>query len=132
MYRPRSRVIFGRGTGSQGSLRLSSSGCRSPRPGFGCRMFVWYRGSGLWSRSSVRRHWLSLKILSPEDRVSTMWTRIADYLAFGVPHVWLIDPQGRRAFVYSAEGSVESKDLILRTSNPEIVLPLTEIFAALE
>jgi Uma2 family endonuclease len=61
-----------------------------------------------------------------------MEKRIADYLTFGVRYVWVIDPQERRAFVHTAEGRVESKDLVLRTDNPEVVLPLQEIFAALQ
>ncbi len=73
-----------------------------------------------------------IEILSPEDRVGVMQKRIDDYLAFGVPNIWVVDPQERRAFVHTADGSVESKDLVLRASGCEIQLPLPEIFAALE
>jgi Uma2 family endonuclease len=72
-----------------------------------------------------------IEILSPTDRIRTMQKRVDDYLKFGVPYVWVIDPQERRAFLHTREGSVESKDLILRTENPEIILPLAEIFSAL-
>ena len=80
----------------------------------------------------TRSPFIAIEILSPEDRVSVMEKRIADYLTFGVRYVWVIDPQERRAFVHTAEGRVESKDLVLRTDNPEVVLPLQEIFAALQ
>jgi Uma2 family endonuclease len=48
------------------------------------------------------------------------------------PNVWLIDPIERRAFIYTLEGSTESKDLILRANECDIVLPLPEVFAALQ
>lgn len=72
-----------------------------------------------------------IEILSPEDRFSVMQNRINDYLAFGVPNIWVIDPRERRAFVYGAGGNLESKDLILRSADGAIVLPLPEIFEAL-
>jgi len=73
-----------------------------------------------------------IEILSPEDRFSALQTRIDDYLAFGVPNLWVIDPQQRRAFVYTSQGSVESKDLTLRSADDAIILPLREIFESLD
>ena len=73
-----------------------------------------------------------IEVLSPEDRASVMQKRIKDYLDFGVSYIWVIDPRERTAFVHTRERGFESKDLILRTESPEIVLPLPEIFAALE
>jgi len=73
-----------------------------------------------------------IEILSPEDRIASMQDRMDDYLRFGVPNAWLIDPAKRRAFVYTSAGSLECKDLILRTTDGAILLPLPEIFAALD
>ncbi len=73
-----------------------------------------------------------IEILSPEDRASVMQKKIGDYLAFGVSYVWVIDPQERTAVVHTGNGSFQSRDLILRTENPEIILPLPEIFAQLQ
>jgi Uma2 family endonuclease len=75
---------------------------------------------------------ICIEILSKDDTIESMQERIDDYLAFGVPYVWLINPRSRRAFVYTADGSREVKDGILRTENPEIVVPLAEVFASLE
>jgi Uma2 family endonuclease len=61
-----------------------------------------------------------------------MQDRIDDYLTFGVRYVWVINPRTQRAFVYTTEGMHEPKDGVLRTENPEIVVPLTEVFASLE
>lgn len=73
-----------------------------------------------------------IEILSPEDRVSALRKKIDDYLAFGVPNIWVIDPKERRAFIHSREGAVECKDLILRSADGAIVLPLPEIFEAID
>jgi len=32
--------------------------------------------------------------LSPEDRFSAIQVRVDDYLAFGVPNIWVVDPKG--------------------------------------
>jgi Uma2 family endonuclease len=73
-----------------------------------------------------------IEILSPEDRVGKMRKRLDDYLNFSVPNVWVIDPEERRAFIQRQGGSTESTDLILRAEGCEIVLPLPEVFAALQ
>jgi len=43
-----------------------------------------------------------------------------DYLQFGVPDVWMLDPETRKAYRWTAEGMHEIKEL--RTENPEIVV----------
>ena len=75
---------------------------------------------------------ICIEVLSPEDRLARVWKRIDDFLAFGVPHIWVIDAEARCAFTFTADGLREAKDGVLRTSNPEIFLPLTEAFADLE
>ena len=54
---------------------------------------------------------------------------IDDYLSFGVPYVWVLDPRTKRAYVYTSEASHEVKDA-LRTQNPAIAVPLSEHFSA--
>jgi Uma2 family endonuclease len=71
---------------------------------------------------------ICIEILSREDTVESMQDRIDDYLGFGVPYMWIINPRSRRAFVHTAEGSHEAKDGILRTENPELIVPLPEVF----
>jgi Uma2 family endonuclease len=73
-----------------------------------------------------------IEILSPEDRVSRFQDRIDDYLKFGVLNIWLIDPEKRRAWYCTAGGMIEAKDLMLRAADPEVVLPLPEIFRAID
>lgn len=71
---------------------------------------------------------LCIEILSPEDQMPRVLVKIADYLEFGVPYVWLIDPRKRSAFVYTAKEALPVDDGILRTSNPDIAVPLADLF----
>jgi Uma2 family endonuclease len=70
---------------------------------------------------------LCVEILSPEDRPSRMQERIHDYLEFGVRWVWLIDPQARRAWIYTQDEIREVRDGLLRTADPEWIVPLTKV-----
>lgn len=47
---------------------------------------------------------LCIEVLSPEDRLQRMITRSQDYLAMGVPCVWIIDAQTRECWTLSAAG----------------------------
>jgi Uma2 family endonuclease len=69
-----------------------------------------------------------VEILSPEDRMSWMQKKIADYLAFGVRYVWVLDPKAQQAFSYTSEGMRQIQDGFLRTAGPVIEIPLAEIF----
>jgi len=71
---------------------------------------------------------LCIEILSPQDTMTRMLERIHDYLSFGVPHVWVLDPQAKRAYGYTASGMHEAKDGVLRTQHPDIAVPLAELF----
>jgi Uma2 family endonuclease len=71
---------------------------------------------------------LCIEILSPEDEIRRVLVKIADYFAFGVRYVWLIDPRNRTATVYTANEVIPVSDGILRTQNPDIALPLADLF----
>jgi Uma2 family endonuclease len=71
---------------------------------------------------------LCIEVLSPDDRMSRALGVIADYLAMGVPFVWLINPRKRTAIVYTASESLAVTDGVLRTQNPNLELPLAELF----
>jgi Uma2 family endonuclease len=66
-----------------------------------------------------------VEILSPEDTARGLEARIADYLNFRVPAVWVIDPEDRRAWEYTPEGRREAKDGVLTAGG--IRLPLAEL-----
>ncbi|HTS76517.1 MAG TPA: Uma2 family endonuclease [Bryobacteraceae bacterium] len=72
---------------------------------------------------------ICVEVLSPDDRMSRVEQRIDDYLAMGVPNVWVLDPQTRKAFTATAErGLCEVKSGSLKTVNPDLEVPLPEIF----
>jgi Uma2 family endonuclease len=80
-------------------------------------------------RVPTKPPFICIEILSPEDRMSRVEVRINDYLAMGVPYVWVLDPETRQAFTATAvEGLKEVKNGMLRTENPGLELPLAECF----
>jgi Uma2 family endonuclease len=68
-----------------------------------------------------------VEILSPEDRLSGMQKKVADYLEFGVRYVWVLDPKAKSAFEYTRSGMREVHDA-LRTEDPAMEIPLEAIF----
>jgi Uma2 family endonuclease len=71
---------------------------------------------------------LCIEILSPEDRLSRTNTRIRDYLKFGVPAVWVIDPAEKKVWIYRPDGMTEATGEVIRVDGTELELPLSEIF----
>ena len=71
---------------------------------------------------------LVVEVLSPEDRAGQIQEKIDDYLSFGIPFVWIVNPETRKGYIHTADGSREAKDGILRAMNPDIELPLAEMF----
>lgn len=69
---------------------------------------------------------ICIEILSRDDRISEMNERVQDYLAFGVPYVWILDPKTRKAWHCTSGAMVEVSEL--RTENPAILVPLEELF----
>jgi Uma2 family endonuclease len=69
---------------------------------------------------------ICIEILSPEDRVSRMRQRLDDYLAFGVPYVFLLDPETRKAYRWTTAGMSEVSEL--RTDNPDMTVPVDALF----
>jgi Uma2 family endonuclease len=72
---------------------------------------------------------LVVEVLSRDDRASDLEEKIDDYLEFGVPYIWVIDPRRRIGWVHTVESSREAKDGVLRTRNPDIEMALGEIFS---
>jgi Uma2 family endonuclease len=77
-----------------------------------------------------RAPFLCVEILSPEDRVSRLNERLSDYFQMGVRYVWVLDPQTCRAFCYTPGEMHEVLDGILRAKDPDIEVPLAEVFEA--
>jgi Uma2 family endonuclease len=69
---------------------------------------------------------ICIEIISRDDRMIDLQAKIDDYLDFGVPNVWLIDPRARRAWHCTREGMHEVREL--RAASPEIAIPLPDLF----
>ncbi|MEO8098424.1 MAG: Uma2 family endonuclease [Acidobacteriota bacterium] len=41
---------------------------------------------------------IAIEILSPDDRMTEVHAKLEEYSAWGVPHVWLVDPQSKRMY----------------------------------
>jgi Uma2 family endonuclease len=57
-----------------------------------------------------------------------MQQKIDDYLTFGVPYVWIINPRNQKGYVVTSEGMFEAKSGILETKDPAISVPLAMLF----
>ena len=83
---------------------------------------------------SVLRHppLIAIEILSPEDRLSRFQDRIEDYLAFGVEHIWILDPERRAAYTASPSGLHPVRTNELCVPGTPIRVVLSELFAELD
>ena len=68
---------------------------------------------------------LCIEIVSSEDRISRVIEKLEEYQAFGVPHIWVIDPLRSKAFFFR-DGLQELKSDGLTAG--DIRLPLSEVF----
>jgi Uma2 family endonuclease len=75
---------------------------------------------------------IAIEILSPEDRLSRFQDRIDDYLAFGVEHIWIFDPERRAAWTATKDGLhiVRTGELVVPETPIRVVL--SELFAELD
>jgi Uma2 family endonuclease len=69
---------------------------------------------------------ICIEVLSPDDRLSRVQQRIDDYIAFGVPYIWLLNPENHKAYHCTRQGMLEAREL--RTEEPEIVVPVEALF----
>ncbi|MGH9599669.1 MAG: Uma2 family endonuclease [Terracidiphilus sp.] len=75
---------------------------------------------------------IAIEILSPEDRWNRIQDRIDDYLAFGVEHIWVFDPETRRVWTADRAGTHPVQDGELTVPGTPIRVVLGELFAELD
>lgn len=73
---------------------------------------------------------LCVEVVDRIDTVSRLNEKLSDYFHMGVRYVWVLDPLAKRAFCYTPGEMREVLDGVLRTQNPNIEVPLAEIFEA--
>jgi len=67
---------------------------------------------------------LWIEILSPEDRPLRVNRQVREILDFGVPYVWVIDPETLESDLHTASGSRGLEDGILKIEGAPIEVPL--------
>ncbi len=77
---------------------------------------------------------LCIEILSPEDTHARILVKVQEYLDFGVPCIWTIDPATEQAWIHtrSTNGDCLSHAVhegILTTPDNRLTIPLAELFA---
>jgi Uma2 family endonuclease len=70
---------------------------------------------------------LCIEILSKDDTMEYMQEKIDDYLHFGVPYIWILNPRLRKGYVVTRAGIVEAPSGILETNDPPIRVPVAEL-----
>jgi|SRR5579862_4199747 len=58
---------------------------------------------------------LAIEIVSPEDETADLLTKVADYLRFGVSHIWIADPYKRTVQEAGLDGIRSCPDLSVET-----------------
>jgi Uma2 family endonuclease len=67
---------------------------------------------------------ISIEILSPEDRPIRVNEKVRQLREWGVPNIWVIDPETLECEVHTAAGSRRVADGILRGDGTPIDVPL--------
>jgi len=63
---------------------------------------------------------IAIEVLSPDDRPREVENKLREYRAWGVPHVWLVDPHSRRLYAYE-----EKLTEVFFLSVPELEIEIT-------
>ena len=71
---------------------------------------------------------LCIEILSKDDTMLYMQEKIDDYLRFGMPYIWIIHPRLRKGYIATEAGMVEAQSGALVTSDPDLRVPVAELF----
>jgi len=77
----------------------------------------------IWTRApkaGISPAYVAIEIVSPDDRYNDLTDRLDDYLRWGVPHVWLVDPQRKRLYEYTEAGLLQHPSLKLPEFDFEI------------
>lgn len=63
---------------------------------------------------------IAIEVLSPDDKLAKVREKLEEYRAWGVPHVWLVDPHSKRLYTCDA-GLIEVPTLKI----PELGVEVT-------
>jgi Uma2 family endonuclease len=63
-----------------------------------------------------------IEILSSDDTMNSIMDRLGDFQRFGVPHIWVVDPLGRRVYAFERR---QDENALREVGRRKI--PLTEL-----
>ncbi|MGO9339815.1 MAG: Uma2 family endonuclease [Terracidiphilus sp.] len=75
---------------------------------------------------------LVIEIQSPEDTLRRTAEKAAEYLAFGIQHVWVIDPYARVGYRGNSDGLELARSGELTIPETPICIVLADLFAELD
>jgi Uma2 family endonuclease len=85
-----------------------------------------------WKRILRTPPLLCIEILSPRDTLSGIRQRADDYLNFGTEHVWVIEPELRKAYIFTRTAMQEPENGVLAIAGTPIQVVLGDLFAELD
>jgi len=71
--------------------------------------------------------YLCVEVMSPDDTIAAMQDRLDDYLQFGVPNVWVVDPWKHRGWHVTRTGWAAALDGIMQTGDGRVAMPLADV-----
>jgi Uma2 family endonuclease len=71
---------------------------------------------------------ISIEILSEEDRMSRTIEKLKEYAAIGTPNIWVFDPRLKQMYTFQAGDLHEVTGDTIATENPRLELTRDEIF----
>ena len=75
---------------------------------------------------------IAIEILSPDDRIGKMQEKFDEYIAFGVEHIWVFDPERRVAWRVDGDGLHRISEDALTVPGTPIRVVLGEVFEELD
>ncbi len=90
------------------------------------------RNEEKFERYITRPPLIAVEVLSPEDTLTAMRAKAAEYRLFGIEHIWIIDPEARIVWRYSEGGLNEVRTGELTVAGTPIRVVLGELFAELD
>jgi Uma2 family endonuclease len=74
---------------------------------------------------------ICIEVLSSEDRLRRVLKRADDFVALGVPHIWIFDPIDRAGFFYRSALTL-SEDGVFTAPEIGLTINLADIFAEID
>jgi Uma2 family endonuclease len=90
------------------------------------------RAEDKFERYITRPPLIAIEILSPEDTLTAMQAKAAEYRDFGIENIWIIDPDPRIAYRYTGAALEQVRTGELAVPGTPIRVPLADLFAELD